>query len=387
MLYKNLLILVITMTFINCATNSDNLEPQFRLIPDRTPYIAGLIEATNDTVHHYPEVFVAYVSDPAFVDDPFNYFFYDNSTVYNSTLHAQITGTIRKSRLVTEHEEEAIVRVTGPIGLPEESSVRYKYEGEGVYGDTDSELILHAGVQYRLDVTLPDGRIYTRTTSIPTVSTLDVQDTVYTKVDYYRYGSGEVYESNRNDLKDVVFTVPEDSYITEFQYNTSHDDKLIFKSDEELMSDPRGQFLRKGIIYGVRTYESERRDTLKQSWNLNIHEIPKSDPDFWKSMEWYRVSHFSDEIGQRFLYMDNWISIGGEEEERISRMSLRFSFERDSTYLKKVSTILKRAEDGSILPKEQSDAIGFFAGYFSNYKTSVLIPQRTYDVDSILFNQ
>jgi hypothetical protein len=74
----------------------------------------------------------------------------------------------------------------------------------------------------------------------------------------------------------------------------------------------------------------------------------------------------------------------GDEIERIHDMMVEFSFNPDSTYLKKISTILKRSEDGSILPKEQSDAIGFFAGYFSNYETSVLIPQRSFDVDSVL---
>ncbi|MBO6872009.1 MAG: hypothetical protein JJ882_15505, partial [Balneola sp.] len=57
---------------------------------------------------------------------------------------------------------------------------------------------------------------------------------------------------------------------------------------------------------------------------------------------------------------------------------------RDSTYLFDVSTIEKIDENGKILPKSDNDAIGFFAGYFSLYKKTVLIPVRNFDLDSVL---
>lgn len=379
-------LILILLVWNACSSPTNNEEELFRLIPDRTPYIAGLVEATYDTVHHFPEVFVGYVSDPAFVSDPFNYFYYTNETVYNTTLWAQITGTIQMSKLVTEHEEDAVVIVTGPMGESEEQTVNYTYINEGIYGDTHSELVLKPRSTYRLDVTLPDGRSYTRTTTIPSEATVDVEDTVYTQVVYRPYDDGTPFEWNNQNLPEVYISIPEDSYITELQTNTSHDDKFFYTDIDQLLFAEKGNYMRRGIIYSIRTYAQNERDTLLQTWSLDIGGVKKNDPDYSKREDWYRISHFSKEIGERFNNFDEWIVPVGEEYERIENKRINFSFNRDSTYLKEVSTILKRAEDGTVLPKAQSDAIGFFAGYFSVYKKVVLIPERLYNVDSVLVN-
>ncbi|MBO6801633.1 MAG: hypothetical protein JJ892_15290, partial [Balneola sp.] len=84
----------------------------YKIIPDDTPFIAGLLEATNDTVHHYPEIVVGYVSDGNFVPEYKEV--KDIQELYNPTLWTQVVRTLQRFELTFEAESEAKVMVTGP---------------------------------------------------------------------------------------------------------------------------------------------------------------------------------------------------------------------------------------------------------------------------------
>jgi hypothetical protein len=94
------------------TTGSESLPDKF--IPDHTPYIAGFVEATNDTVHHFPEVVVGYVTDV----EGFEYSgsLEDYPRLYNPTLLTQLVKTSHAFGLRFEPEHNASVWVTGPLG-------------------------------------------------------------------------------------------------------------------------------------------------------------------------------------------------------------------------------------------------------------------------------
>jgi hypothetical protein len=110
-----------------------------QMIPDGTPYIAGLVEATNDTVHHFPEVVVGYMTDVVWDTDNWNHpDMLDNYPgLYNPTLWTQVVKTSEYFGFGYQAESEAVVKITGPLNHPKQKTVKYSSFGNGVYGDEE----------------------------------------------------------------------------------------------------------------------------------------------------------------------------------------------------------------------------------------------------------
>ena len=351
----------------------------YKIIPDDTPFIAGLLEATNDTVHHYPEIVVGYVSDGNFVPEYKEV--KDIQELYNPTLWTQVVRTLQRFELTFEAESEAKVMVTGPLNKVQQKTVVYIHEGNGVYGDVNSELELLAGEKYLLEVKLPGERGYKKETIIPSETSLQTPDTVRLSVKYTPYHNGDPAESSDPHYF-MYFNYPEHTYLTEIQSNNSNDRyQLFLEPDEKFLFEEKGNFLRLGSAYGVNVNGSSK-DSIQKGWwrDLGYPWIQDHPID----IDYTRISYFSNGIWDNFQNLDNWfVLIGEEREAQYERFEEALST-RDSTYLFDVSTIEKIDENGKILPKSDNDAIGFFAGYFSLYKKTVLIPVRNFDLDSVL---
>ena len=380
---KTIISSIITCLIIltNCtkAPTNNNGQEFYRIIPDNTPFITGLVEATNDTVHHYPEVVIGYVSDGNF--DPSYEEVQNIEGLYNPTLWTQVVRTLQRFELTFREESKAKVTVTGPLGGPFEKTVEYTYEGNGVYGDIHSELELISSKKYLLKILIPDGRSYLKESQIPEMVEFNVPDTTKLNVVYRPYNDGTPREESIPN-KYIKFKFPPNIFITELQSNTSVDrDILLLEPNENFLFEDRGNYLRNGSFYGISTI-SNQDDSLRKSWIKGL--IDESSGSLEKEIDWMRFSYFDNGMWKNFQNLSNWFSTKGQRwDEMFSRFEEALST-RDSIYLFDVSTIEKVGENGEILPKSENDAIGFFAGYFSVYRKTVLIPVRNFDLDSVL---
>jgi hypothetical protein len=84
-----------------------------------------------------------------------------------------------------------------------------------------------------------------------------------------------------------------------------------------------------------------------------------------------------------FFSLFNVITTKNKFSDQFLAPKFNAARDRDSTYLFRVSTIRKLGKNGKLLPKDASDAIGFFAGEFSLYEQTTLYPIRTFDLDSL----
>ncbi|XWN37841.1 MAG: hypothetical protein ROO71_02715 [Balneola sp.] len=373
--------LIFAYQLVGCEKTpiNNSSDKVYNIIPDRTPFIAGLLEATNDTVHHYPEVVVGYVSDGKFNSD---YSEIQNiEELYNPTLWTQVIRTLQRFILIYKGESEAKVMVTGPLNKVQQKKVEYTHEGNGVYGDVSSDLELVAGDEYLLEVILPDGRFYAKKTKLPTSIEWEIPDTTFIKVFYKPYEDGSPREEGKPAAY-LNFKLPENIFLTEIQSNSSEDRGILFlEEDEKFLFHDRSEYLREGSFYGISSI-SNSIDSLRKGWIRDFNNL--NGISINREIDRMRISYFNPDLWENFQNLSNWFGMKGVKiEEMYSRFEEALST-RDSTYLFQVSTIEKVGENGEILPKSENDAIGFFAGYFSVYKKTVLIPVRNFDLDSVL---
>ena len=374
-----IIISIILLSACDKIPTNNSEDGVYKIIPDDTPFIAGLLEATNDTVHHYPEIVVGYVNDGNFVPEYKEV--KDIKELYNPTLWTQVVRTLQRFELTFEAESEAKVMVTGPLNKVQQKTVVYIHEGNGVYGDVNSELELLAGDEYLLSVELNDGRAYSKITKIINSIEIEVPDTIKIDIVYKPFENGTPREESI-EQKYITYKYPKDYTISEIQSNSNNDrDILLLGEKENLLFQDRSNFLRAGSLYGISTSKNTE-DTLHKRWVRDLSDPRNNRVTIQK--EWMRFSYFGKDMWENFQNLSNWFGMKGIKiEEMYSRFEEALST-RDSTYLFDVSTIEKIDENGEILPKSDNDAIGFFAGYFSLYKKTVLIPVRNFDLDSVL---
>lgn len=374
-------LILLSLLFISCVTNSKE-EEYYPVIPDRTPYISGLLEATKDTVHHFPEVVIGYLTN---VKDENHSDFIRSSKdlpeLYNIEQLSHLLNITQVWLLTWEEEQYAKVRVTGPIGLPSEQTVEYEHQGGGVYGDVNLDLDLIPEGVYRLDAELPDGRIYSSITTIPGKTEITIPDSITVQVEYAPYMDGTPREKHTSSYP-VLYKHPEHYNQKILQLNTSLDRELLLMEDEEVFPFfDRAPYLHIGIMYSIGMVDTIE-DTFNFVWGQDLNK-PKE--EIWqKQNSWLRFSFFNDGLGEFYMPPVGLFSVNGDEWHKREREHFDAYMNRDSTYLFDVSTILKVDDNGDVLPKEESDAIGFFGGYFSVYKQTTLYPIRNFDLDSVL---
>lgn len=344
----------------------------------------GLLEATNDTIHHHPELVVGFVNNVDGYINPDR--MRDIPNLYNTTLYTQVTKTTRLFHLSFTPDKEAEVFVTGPLNKSHEKKVAYEYLGHGLYGDTEYSLNLVPEGEYRLDVTFSDGRSYQKITKIPAAPTINVPDSISIPVDYTPYHDGSAYESSPPDSNYYIkFSYPIDSYYFESQSNSNRDrEQLLLEPEEKFLFNDCSSYLREGSLYHIALTTEVSNDSLRRQWGQDLYH--KTKEEVWHSKYfWMRFSFFNSDIGNLFHPMFDIYSSKENFDEIHNRFIEEFEA-RNPSYLLDVSTIQKVDEEGNVLPQDETDAIGFFAGYFSVYRTTTLYPLRTFDLDEVLEN-
>lgn len=344
----------------------------------------GLLEATHDTIHHYPELVAGFVNN---VEGYFNYASLDSIPgLYNTTLVTQVVKTSKRFHLTFTPDDEAKITITGPLKQPEEREVNYTSLGEGVFGDTGYELILIPGGQYRMNATFSDGRTYTSLTEIPSETKIEIPDSIGITVNYTPYHDGSAYEASPPDSNYYInFRYPENTYLVELQSNTNRDrEQLLLEPDEHFLFEDRSPYLRDGSLYSISMVDNPK-DSLRRQWGQDLYDKKKE--EVWHSKHfWMRFSFFNDGIENLFHPMVDMFSHKGERFDLMFDQFVDAYEARNPSYLLDVSTIQKINESGKVLAQNENDAIGFFAGYFSVYGTTTLYALRTFDLDSVLSN-
>ncbi len=153
---------------LSCLNEKDYSRSQ-KMIPDHTLYVAGMIEYSSDTTHHYPEIVVGYFTQVIRKDEPYSREDYltEYTGIYTPILLRQVQATAHYFKLKWEPETEAIVSITGPLGATKEKKVVLTHEGNGIYGDMNYALPRMPNGKYKLRITLPDGSIFGAVTRIP----------------------------------------------------------------------------------------------------------------------------------------------------------------------------------------------------------------------------
>ena len=134
---------MIFMASILGCQNISNNKPlgTDRIIPDKTPFITGIIEASNDTVFYYPQVTVGYATDAQFATPYFNV--HHIPGLFSPTQWTQVVRTIERFELSYEFEDEAEVWIKGPLSHKNEKGFFLLVEGGRIdHGH-------HAGNAYR----------------------------------------------------------------------------------------------------------------------------------------------------------------------------------------------------------------------------------------------
>lgn len=381
---KRGIIIIVSVFCISCATNPSQ-KPIPKMVPDHTPYIAGLIEFSPDTTHHYPEIIVGYFTD-VYEDQRVRYapgVLRNYPGIYSPTLLRQLVQTSILYGLQWEPEMEAIVKVQGPLGTAKERTVTFAHERKGIYGDSNYALSRIPNGRYRLKVILPDGRAYTAITHIPKVAPFIIPDSISVKVRYEPYGDGTPREEDVQPYS-IIYQTPESCFLKVLQYNSSLDREImLMKPEEQFRFTDRSNYLRTGVGYAVALPAGSQQDTLSRSW---IQRLDKPKDKIWMKKHWWLCfSFFSEGIGKIFHpLIDAYFVANKAFIEQMLKPFGHAATQNDSTFLFEASTIRKVGPDGAVIPKDSSDAIGFFAGYFSIYRQTTFYPIRTFDLDSVL---
>ena len=388
--YTYLVLILISLLISKCDI-FDSDEDFVRLVPDNTIFIASALEATTDTVHHYPEVYVGsvvhkkgkYAVDIGPVIIP---------GIWWPMLNAQVNFATSSWDLVRTDINDADVTVTGPLGSEREKTVVFKNEGLGVYGDIEHELELIHKERYRLDVVFTDQRHYRAETILPGLIEWDVPGNSL-KVELTLSKSGEaVYREEAADNESLRFAyqIPEYAWMTTTQVNYSDDDpdKLAQSSAEDGFSGflygDRGPFLRQGPRYSIVTNSNPNAPavrTLGPNWSKS-----SLDPLLDSRTAWMRVSQMNEDLSRRWFYQNVFIffgSISGDHNSIQAEQRALARRNEDTEYMFRISNIQKLGENGEPVSREELDAIGVFGGFSSAYRKVTIYPVRSWDPDTL----
>lgn len=326
---------VLALLLLNCMTTSSEKEHGNKIIPDKTPFVSGILDFSNDTTHYYPQVVVGYVSDARFIE---NYRELKNITGLFSPTHlAQIVQTLRRFQLQFYLDSTALVQVTGPLNSNDSKTIEFELEKNSVYGDVKSQLKVSTGESYRLNVELSDGRKFESITYIPEEVNIQVPDSISLNVELKHFEDGTPREVSDPHYW-TYFDSPENTFISETQKNTSIDRELLFLEPwESFLYSDRGSYLRTGISYGA-WISNNTRDSVQTGWWITLTE-----PWFHKDLtinQWRRFSFYSDGMWRNHQPLSNYIVPFGDWEEVFHEYG-EASSNKDSTYLKEYQQLMR----------------------------------------------
>lgn len=371
---NKIIILAIAGLFQSCdPQNKSNFTP---LVPDETPFIVGVLEATQDTVHHYPEVYVGTVSNP---DGYEAEAVWTTPGIWWPVVNALVTRPVTRNDLKRTADTGANVVIKGPLGAPVETTVQFTNVGKGVYGDTQYQLSLEGGEQYKLSVTMSDGRKYTAITKIPELFEWEIPDSLTMELALEQYPSG-IYKEEDKQVAELPYSVgPEVGYV--IRKANSEFDYFNFQVPEGgFLFDDRGDFLREGATYGLfdaSSFPDKRAFTL--GWDGN-----GSNPLRYSENWMLSLSQLNLPLSNFYYSLFRFVGTNpGGRWDKQDQARLKALVERDTTFLFNISNILKVNGHGDVLSEDQTDAIGVFGGYSAAYRRLTVVPQRSWDPDTL----
>jgi hypothetical protein len=355
------------------------------IFPERTPLIAATFEATPDTQAFYApaEVFVGLIEEPLDKD----YVVYldpaveVDEAIYSPTLHAQVMEFAYQGHFRPIPDTGAEVVVTGPTGTAWEQRVVLPHHRAGVYVDTAERLVMLAGGHYQLDVHMQDGRHYQSEMRLASQPDWSIPDTLEVEVKrLYRERSGNCYEES--DLWENAPRLPDpqtvkDGSLAAMQVNYSNDWEVFFTPPGGFRFEDRGNYRREGGTYSIFTPAAHSTGMFGIGW------LEKASPKqgfVSEKKAWFRFSQMEWNLS-RFYFNEfiEFLNLNGDpSNDRYWNTVPDAIFQRNSDYFFGVSNIKKVGENGELLPK--SDAVGVFGGYSSVYRSSVIIPRRTWNL-------
>lgn len=352
------------------------------MIPDHTLYVAGMIEYSPDTTHHYPQIVVSYFTQVIRKDEPYSGedYLMEYTDIYTPMLLRQIVATAHLFQLKWEPETKAIVSIKGPLGTTKEKKVIFTHEGHGIYGDVNYALPRIPNGKYKLRITLPNGSTFGAVTHIPEPVNLTIPDSIGILVKFGQQGPPLEKHINRHE---ILIPTPKNALFTIMQWNTSLDrELLLMKQDEHFHYTNRSNYLRTGIGLFV-DFVRQSSDVFSPGWSQTLD---KHQDEIWmKQHYWLRISFQSKGIGKLYFPLMNIYSATEEWEQVIQQPKGDALAQRDTTYLFNASTIYKIGKNGILISASQSrDVFGFFSGYYSLYKQFTVYPIRNFDLDSVL---
>lgn len=373
--------LFLPVFLIGCDLLSGNEQESFiKLVPDNTLFVVSLLETSPDTIHHYPEVFVGRVHNVEH-DLPFNPDGPQVEGIWWPVISAQVHNLCSRLNLVRIPESGALVSIEGPLQSEDQKKVIFEEEGNGVYGDHLQKLKLVPEGEYRLEVTLKGGSHYQAVTTLPELPIWEVPSSIEVELELSQFSNGNYFEKNKDTIKLFYEPAPSAPYTTG-QMNYSDDWESFDVQKGKFLFEDRGNFLREGGNYFIQKNGFfENQDFYDPRWNGD-----ESTPLKDSLQVWMYIAQLNGDMSERWFYQHifNWIGMSSEDpwNDR-DRELIDALVERDTTYLFDISNILKVDDNGKVLPKAQTDAIGVFGGYSAAYRTATVIPVRSWDPDTL----
>lgn len=346
------------------------------LVPENTPFIVGVLEATEDTVHHYPEVYVGTVSNPEGFEAEL---VWTTEGIWWPVTNTLVTRPVTRNDFKGTADTNAKVEISGPLGEGNETTVQFRHEGNGIFGDVEYKLPLQGGKKYKLSVTMGDGRKYIAFTDIPELFNWEVPDSVSVDLELGQFYTG-VHKEDSKETVELPFSVgPEVGYIVR-KANSEYDYYNFDVPEGGFLFDDRGNFLREGATYGLFDANSflDKR-SLPLVWGGSANN-PLRDSEYW----WLSISQLNISLSKFYYSLFQFIGTNPDGRwDRQDQARLKALVERDDKFFFGISNILKVGENGEVMPKDQTDAIGVFGGYSAAYRALTVIPQRSWDPDTL----
>lgn len=344
------------------------------IIPSGTPYIVGILEATSDTVHYYPEIYVGNVRHPEGFEVGYGW---KISSIWWPITNVQVTRPATRLGFKLEPDTEAKVVVIGPLNAPKETKVKFRHVEKGVYGDVNYKLPLIGGEKYRLKVTMSDGQKYTAVTRIPALFQWKVPERVAIELTLKKDFTGAYFEAEKAEIS-LPFTVSAQTEYITYQTNSEYQYEHLNAQKGALLFDNRSEYLRYGP-YGIFDASDQPQiRTIQLGWTEYYdHSIHTSNHLWLKLYQLNKpLSRFYFPVLPRFANSDS-----GRYERQDSARVWAERRKNSNYFLEYMSNIKKVKENGEII--NTNEAFGVFGGYSAAYRQITVIPQRSWNPDTV----
>lgn len=343
-----------------------------------TPFIMGQIEASPDTLLHYPEVVIGWVNSANSLEEyePIK----DLYPLYKPTMHSSVIKLFNELHLDYRPDGGAEVIISGPLGHADEQRVYFQHIENGVYLDFNRSLSLRSGASYRLEVTMSDGRVYESQTTLPEEFDVYFPETYTMNSSLEFYGTGEAMDWGLDELRSSTYYPPKGAFIGVEQLNTNYD-HLIFdvETTDDMPYSYAGNHARQGARFN---YIGDMRMGVVSTFRYMM-DLIRRDQVIYDAETYFRISFHNKDIGSYLYPLTNSVAL----EDTVSLQYIYDITDRvdlhDHTHLLLDSNIEFKGFSADSMNLGRG-AIGNFSGSTAVYRTVKIELQRNYNLDSLL---